>query len=228
MKYNPLDYIGKRFGKWTVLEYLGTNNKYKIRYMKCQCDCGVISKIQLSMLLLGKSTKCEKCRTIKHGLSTNRLHRIWYEMIDRCYNINCSAYKYYGKRGIIVCNEWKNDYKVFKDWALQMGYTKELTLDRINCNGNYEPNNCRWATYKQQILNRRQFKVNTSGYTGISYIKKMQKWKADICINYKHIYLGAYSTQKEALEVRNKYIIDNGLDYPIQEYKGEIDSVNNQ
>ncbi len=224
LKYNPEDYVGKKFGKWTVLEYLG-KNRYNIKYMKCRCECGREDKVQLNMLLIGESTKCINCRNKKHGFSRNRLHRIWYEMIDRCYNSNSNEYENYGQCGIVVCDEWKNDYETFKVWALKAGYNKELTIDRINTNGNYEPDNCRWATYKQQILNRNKNKSNKSGYIGIWYTKNMKKWKSDISINYKHTYLGYYDTQKEALEARNKYIIDNGLDYPIQEYKGEIGSL---
>lgn len=224
MKHDLLDYVGKKFSKWTVIEDLG-RNKYNKRYMKCRCECGKEAEITLNRLKSGRSTRCRKCGSTKHGLSTDRLHRIWCKMLERCYNVNCNVYCYYGMKGIKVCDEWKNDYETFKVWALKAGYNKELTIDRINTNGNYEPDNCRWATYKQQILNRNKNKSNKSGYVGIWYTKNMKKWKSDIAIDYKHIHLGYYDTQKEALEARNKYIIDNGLDYPIQEYKGEIGSL---
>lgn len=88
-------------------------------------------------------------------MSKSKLYDVWYQMKKRCYRKENSNYKYYGERGITVCDEWKKDYKAFKSWAIANGYKEGLTLDRINSNGNYEPSNCRWATIEEQARNMR-------------------------------------------------------------------------
>lgn len=91
---------------------------------------------------------------IVHGESGTRLNNIWYGMKARCYNPNHEEYQHYGGKGVIVCEDWRTSYINFRDWALQNGYSDELTLDRKEMNGNYEPSNCKWSTYKQQMNNK--------------------------------------------------------------------------
>lgn len=98
---------------------------------------------------------------IKHGKYNTRLHSIWNSMITRCYSKHRKSYKNYGGRGIVVCIEWRNDFMTFYNWAYENGYNDKLTLDRINNDGNYEPNNCRWVDYKTQARNRRSNKMFT-------------------------------------------------------------------
>lgn len=88
---------------------------------------------------------------IKHGKRHTRLYNIWSKMKERCYNPAREAYKYYGGKGVIVCDEWQNDFQKFHDWATTNGYKDNLTIDRINPDGNYEPNNCRWITLSENV-----------------------------------------------------------------------------
>lgn len=92
---------------------------------------------------------------MKHGLRHTRLYRIWLQMKNRCFNTKTLRYIDYGARGITVCDEWRNDFKAFYDWAMSHGYSDELTIDRINNDGNYDPTNCRWVTVRQQNRNSR-------------------------------------------------------------------------
>lgn len=113
----------------------------------------------------------------------NRLYSIWHNMKSRCYYKNAEKYKYYGGKGISVCDEWKNSFEAFYNWALQNGYSEKLTLDRINVNGNYEPNNCRWVDAKTQ--NNNTSKNHYIEYNGM--IKTASEW-ADIYGVYRQLF----------------------------------------
>ena len=157
-----IDMIGKRFGRLTVIEESSKRVGKSITYI-CRCDCGNVTKpIQGANLRNGNTKSCgclheETMREIlqKHGEKQTRLYRIWQNMKNRCRNKNVSCYKYYGGKGVGVCDKWANDFLSFRNWALENGYEENLTIDRIDNDGDYEPSNCRWVTMGVQSRNKR-------------------------------------------------------------------------
>lgn len=185
---NKLDLKGKRFGKLVAIREVGRTTT-KMVLWECQCDCGNIVNVRSVCLKNGHTTSCG-CKTIeatiqrnlKHGESSTRLYKIWRGILRRtvdCKPTNPNWAKYAG-RGISVCDEWKNSYEAFRDWSLSHGYSDALSIDRIDCNGNYEPNNCRWANDLVQANNRRN-----SVYVDFEGERKtISQWSKDKGINY--------------------------------------------
>lgn len=152
--------LGKRFGRWTVIKHCGTD-KWKSNIWLCRCDCGNERTLSSHNLRMGYSKSCgcyNRDKNLKHGQFGTRLYSTWSNMIERCFNSNDNGYKLYGGRGIKVCDEWR-DFSNFYDWSMANGYQDDLTIDRIDVNGNYEPSNCRWATMLQQANNKRNNRV---------------------------------------------------------------------
>lgn len=187
---NFKDLTGQRFGRLTVVyrveDYISPKG-YAIPKWECVCDCGNKLEARGDKLKSGtlKSCGCLHKRTIKkrvnqkHGMSNTRLYRIYKEMYGRCYSPKCPAYQDYGGRGIKICQEWLDDFMNFYNWAITNGYRDDLTIDRINNDGNYEPSNCRWATAKEQARNTR----NTVFLTYKGETKSVPEWAEIIGIS---------------------------------------------
>lgn len=157
------DLTGQKFGLLTVIGLKDTETRKT--YWVCQCDCGNVKEVRSDSLLCGaiKSCGCLKKRqdkinlvkNHKHKMSGTRIYHEWQGIKRRCYNPHEPRYDRYGGRGITVCKEWRNSFEAFYEWAMSHGYQDDLTLDRIDNDGNYEPDNCRWTTQKEQSRNRR-------------------------------------------------------------------------
>jgi len=156
------DLTDQFFGKWHVIGYVGNDKSGKASWLcQCSCDNKTIKIIVGTELVKGKSKSCgcligemNKIRSTTHGMTNTRLHRIWNGMHARCYNKNSKDYKHYGKRGIIICKEWLEDFMNFYNWAAHNGYQKDLTIDRIDVDKNYCPENCRWVSTAIQNKNK--------------------------------------------------------------------------
>ena len=204
-------------------------SKIKDRFGIYKCSfCGTEFKTQTYKVKSGhtKSCGCYHKRRVSethktHGLIRTKLYNTWSKLKDRVLNPKHKAYQDYGGRGISVCGEWKDDFMSFYNWAMENGYSDELSIDRIDNDGDYCPENCRWTTKTIQSRNQRIAKNNTSGYKGVSYDKKANKYKAQIKVNNKSIYLGSFPTAVEGAIAYNNYIIENNLEgYILNEILG--------
>lgn len=178
-----IDISGKKFGRLTVLKHIHSNK------WLCKCDCGTVKIFLSRNLRTGNTSSCgcyakEHPSHTKHGLKHNNIYNTWCKIKERCYKKKSKGYKNYGGRGIRMCEEWLNDPKSFYDWAMANGYSDDLTIDRINVNGNYEPNNCRWATKKEQANNRRTSKIIEYNQTKHT----LAEWSDILGIKYKKLW----------------------------------------
>ena len=199
--------------------YATENSKYKFRYGIYKCGfCGTEFRANTQNILRGvvKSCRCYQKRRVSeanktHGLKSTKLYDIWGNIKGRVLNPKNKRYTDYGGRGITICEEWL-DIHNFYDWAMSNGYSDELSIDRIDNDGNYCPENCRWVNSSIQNRNKRISKNNTSGYKGVSYNKSRGKYIAKIYVNKKNIHLGYFQTAVEGAIAYNNYIIENNLE----------------
>lgn len=197
MKANIVDYTGCKFSRWTVIEKVEstkeTNGRTR-RVWKCKCECGTVKNVLERTLVSGRSKSCgclrkermaegarEKNKT--HGMTDTRLYRIHRHMINRCCNQNDISYTHYGGRGIKVCDEWMK-FSCFYEWAMQNGYDDFLSIDRIDVNGDYCPNNCRWASLDEQANN----KSTTKYFTYQGETKSIGQWAKQYDVPYKRLW----------------------------------------
>jgi hypothetical protein len=178
-----LNLSGRKFGKLTVTDVFSRREKDRKIQWECICDCGNKKNVVSNYLMSGKTKSCG-CLSIElstdrvktHGLTNTRLYSIWSDMKTRCFNTKGRYYINYGGRGVTMSEEWKNDFLAFYRWSIKNGYSDELSIDRINNDGNYCPSNCRWVTRKTQSNNRRSNIV----FQG----KTLSEWCEDLKLNY--------------------------------------------
>ena len=188
------DMIGRRYTRLVVLRENG-HDKHGMRIFECLCDCGNVVNVPIARLQNGQTKSCG-CIRNKYGLKPSKdtkLYRVWSSMRRRCNNSNDSAFHNYGARGIYVCDLWNCDYGSFMNWAYQNGYHDGLSIDRINNDGPYSPDNCRWVDRKVQQNNMRSNRFiefngerkTISGWAECLGIKpqtlqqRLQKWSLD-------------------------------------------------
>jgi len=159
-----IDLTGNKFSRLLVLEEVKKINTKRTRY-KVKCDCGKIFEVNGSDMKNGNTKSCgcyrnEKMSNVgkvaKHNMSFHPIYKVFHGIRQRCYNSNDCNYHNYGARGISVCDEWRSNFNGFCKWAVDNGWKKGLSIDRIDVNGNYEPSNCRWATSTEQSRNTRK------------------------------------------------------------------------
>lgn len=161
--------IGQKYGRLTVLK----RNEQKKKW-ECSCECGSHVFVKSASLNNGNTKSCgclqrdmTSISSKKHGLEGTKIYQVWKSMKQRCFNPNHKSYKYYGGRGIQVCDEWENDFQAFYDWSIANGYTEGLQIDRINNDGNYEPSNCKWVTAKENNSHRRLVRNKNGQYASV-------------------------------------------------------------
>lgn len=185
--------IGKKYGKLTAVKDLGTFwiSGVKRRKIECICDCGNVHVATISHLKLGQVKSCgclsngsrvkaiEKCT--KHELINHGLYKVWSSIQQRCYNPKHRSYKNYGGRGILMCEQWRENFYSFYQWAVANKWEQGKPIDRINNNGNYEPDNCRFVTIKENNRNKRK-NINIT-FNGVTQC--IAAWAADLNVDFK-------------------------------------------
>ena len=199
--------VGKRFGRLVVVEEAG-NNKQGTALWKCACDCGNQIIVLGGSLRQMTTNSCGCLRTQKtkkrfatHGMSKTLEYNSWNTMLQRCNNPNVKSYHNYGERGITVCKRWLHFENFLKDMGIK---PKGLTIERIDNDKGYEPENCVWASWTKQRRNQRICKTNTSGTSGIYFDKQSKRYRVCIGNDYKNHYIGRFDTMEEAIIARKQ------------------------
>ena len=209
MGRRKIDLTGQIFTRFTVATAEGKSKGGHILW-RCHCECGNECVVLGNSLRRGHTKSCGCYRAeqlLTHGLSNHPLYDVWCHMLSRCRNVDHRQYQDYGGRGIKVCVEWLESFKTFYDDMIT-GYVKGLEIDRIDVNGGYSPDNCRWVTPQQNILNTRSRKGSTSQYKGVRLNKVLNKWVAQIKLNGVSTYLGLFTDEVEAAKAYNTAAIE--------------------
>lgn len=212
-----IDLTGQQFGRLTAIKRVGNGKHGESRWL-FKCSCGNMHIAYGRSVRSGNTQSCgclnrERLlkRLTKHGLSKTRIYSIFQGMYQRCYDKNNKHFKDYGARGINICDEWLSGFKNFYDWAMNNGYTDQLSIDRIDNNKGYSPNNCRWVTSATQVRNtRRNIIVNIDGER-----KTVAEWAAKLGVSPYTIYskikrkgidpakvIGSYSARFDSMQIK--------------------------
>lgn len=195
IKYNA----GDKYGLLTILEEAPRNPVTDKRNVLCLCDCGNKVTVATNNLASGNTKSCG-CSRGTHRMSSTRTYSIWEGMLRRCKPENKGSFPHHAGKGIQVCDGWKNSFELFYS---DMGEAPEgMSLDRIDNNGDYTAENCRWATASVQGYNKGLDPNNSSGKSGVSFYHKQGKWSAEIHVDGKHIRLGMFSSFEDAVQAR--------------------------
>lgn len=185
-RFTPEDLVGRRFSRLVVLSYDHTD-RYGYTCWRCLCDCGNETTARGSSLISGLTTSCgcrsrETAREIHttHGMTNTSLYSTWWDIKTRCLNERSTHHDRYGGRGIFICDDWRLSFEKFRDWAMSSGYEPGLTIDRIDNNDGYYPENCRWADWFTQQNNR----SNSRYITYCGEIHTIAEWARLFNVNY--------------------------------------------
>ena len=207
----PRDLTGQKFGRLTVLRQAPDKIKPSGAHSKmweCKCDCGNIKIISRSSLVSGDTVSCgcyhkEHAHDYgkKHGLTNTKLYTKWSGIVQRCTNPNAIHYDMYGGRGITICDEWRNDFYSFYSWSIENGYKDGLTIDRIDNNKGYYPENCRWTDLETQANNtRRNHYITYNNET-----KTLTQWARLLNVNVETLrYRVNHGNMKDFLELTQR------------------------
>lgn len=200
-----IDITGNKYGMLTVIRRVENAPKGVARW-ECRCDCGNVAIVRGRNLKNGSVKSCgcligvsNKSRST-HGMSRTRLYQVWINIKARCYHESHPAYKSYGARGVKMCNEWLNSFEAFAEWSLSNGYRDELTIERVDNNGDYEPENCKWIRLGEQAKNRRSNIMITYQSETHNLSEWCEKYKKDYRLVYNRIHKNKWDFERAMFE----------------------------
>ncbi len=219
----PLDLEGRKYGRLTAIRFI-KSNKHGQRVWSFECSCGNYTEVAAYAVISGHTSSCgcygaqQRKKSVKtHGKRQHPLYNVWSAMLCRCRNKLDAGYKYYGGRGITVCEEWEKSFAIFFEWAITSGWKKGLEIDRFDNDGNYTPKNCSFVTRRLQMQNKRQLRKGRAGFLGVGISKSGCRFRARYGYKNKCVHVGYYDTAIEAAVARHKSVISIGENYMLDD-----------